>query len=174
LLPFGILPFLNILWPVGTYISSVLVYCTKKSGNPVTYCWYLRFFEDWSRSYCDQGSQIFLNTINQNEVKFTKLPLYYQMTIKYNTRPYYIPNGYKIYKHFPFQDPPKTIPIVIFGLKMYHLATLFVTWMSQQCRWDSLSAKALDCATTYIHAYQGCQIFLGETYQNGEKYTKWP
>jgi hypothetical protein len=21
---------------------------------------------------------------------------------------------------------------------------------------------------------QGCQIFLGTTYQNGEKYTKWP
>jgi hypothetical protein len=23
-------------------------------------------------------------------------------------------------------------------------------------------------------SYQGCQIFLGTTYQNGEKYTKWP
>jgi hypothetical protein len=62
---------------------------------------------------CMQGCQIFLNTIYQNEVKRTKLPLYYQMSIKYNTWPYYIPNGYKIYQNFPFQDPPKFISIVL-------------------------------------------------------------
>jgi hypothetical protein len=30
----------------------------------------------------------------------------------------YIPNGHKMY-HFPFQDPPKLIQIVIFVLKIY-------------------------------------------------------
>jgi hypothetical protein len=35
-----------------------------------------------------------------------------------------IPNGHKIYQHFSFQDPPKITQIGIFGLKIYHLATL--------------------------------------------------
>jgi hypothetical protein len=44
-----------------------------------------------------------------------------QVTIKW---PYYIPNGHKIYQNFPFQDPPKFTQILIFGLKIYHLATM--------------------------------------------------
>jgi hypothetical protein len=36
----------------------------------------------------------------------------------------YIPNGQKIYQHFPFQDPPNFTQIEISGLKIYHLATL--------------------------------------------------
>jgi hypothetical protein len=35
-----------------------------------------------------QGCQIFLKTIHQNGEKLTKLPIYYQMTIKYNKCPY--------------------------------------------------------------------------------------
>jgi hypothetical protein len=35
-----------------------------------------------------------------------------------------IPNGHKIYPHFPFQGPPKYTRTGIFGLKLYHLATL--------------------------------------------------
>jgi hypothetical protein len=34
-----------------------------------------------------------------------------------------IPNDPKIYKHFPFQAPQKYAQIVIFGVKIYHLAT---------------------------------------------------
>jgi hypothetical protein len=52
--------------------------------------------------------------------------------------PFNLPNGHKIYQmdvryskmaikylyyHFPVQDPPKFIQIVIFVLKIYHLAT---------------------------------------------------
>jgi hypothetical protein len=32
---------------------------------------------------CDQGCQIFLDTIYQNEGKYTKLQEHYQMTLKY-------------------------------------------------------------------------------------------
>jgi hypothetical protein len=39
------------------------------------------------------------------------------MTIK-------IPNGYKIYEHFPFQGLPKYPQIGVFGMQIYHLATL--------------------------------------------------
>jgi hypothetical protein len=56
--------------------------------------------------------------------KYTKLSINYHTGIQYNKWPCYIPNGHKIYQHFPFQDPPKITKIVIFGLKIYHLATL--------------------------------------------------
>jgi hypothetical protein len=51
---------------------------------------------------------------------------YYQMAIKYTKRPPYIPNGYRIFKPFPFQGPPNFIQIGTFDLKIYHLATLAV------------------------------------------------
>jgi hypothetical protein len=35
-----------------------------------------------------------------------------------------IPNGRKIYQHYPLQDPPKFTQIGIFALKICHLATL--------------------------------------------------
>jgi hypothetical protein len=34
------------------------------------------------------------------------------------------PNGHKIYRHLPLQDPPKFTQIGVWGLKIYHLATL--------------------------------------------------
>jgi hypothetical protein len=37
-----------------------------------------------------------------------------------------IPNSRKISQHLPFQDPPKLTQIGIFGLKIHHLATLYV------------------------------------------------
>jgi hypothetical protein len=45
------------------------------------------------------------------------------MTIKYVYQTVTkLPNGHKIYQHLPSQDPPKCAQI--FGLKIYHLATL--------------------------------------------------
>jgi hypothetical protein len=35
-----------------------------------------------------------------------------------------MPNDHKIYRHNPFQGPPKIIQIGIFGSKVKHLATL--------------------------------------------------
>jgi hypothetical protein len=35
-----------------------------------------------------------------------------------------MPNGHKIYQHFPHPDPPKLIQIGIFGLKTNQLASL--------------------------------------------------
>jgi hypothetical protein len=33
-----------------------------------------------------------------------------------------------MYQHHPLQDPPKFTQIGIFGLKIYHLATLHGSW----------------------------------------------
>jgi hypothetical protein len=46
------------------------------------------------------------------------------MVIKYPKCQTIIPNGHKIYQHFPFWDPPKFTQFGIFGLKRNHLATL--------------------------------------------------
>jgi hypothetical protein len=47
--------------------------------------------------------------------KNTKLPLHYQMAIKYTNWPYYIPNGLIIHQPFPFRGPPKFTQIETFG-----------------------------------------------------------
>jgi hypothetical protein len=49
----------------------------------------------------------------------------YQTAINNTKWPYYIPNGRKIYRHFPFHGPLKITQIALFGLKISHLATLF-------------------------------------------------
>jgi hypothetical protein len=38
-----------------------------------------------------------------------------------------IPNGHTIYQHVPFQGPPKYTQIGIFGMQIFHLATLMTT-----------------------------------------------
>jgi hypothetical protein len=55
----------------------------------------------------------------------------YQCAIQYTSWPQNIPNGseidqvaIKIYQHLPLEEPPKFAQIAIFGLKIYHLATL--------------------------------------------------
>jgi hypothetical protein len=46
------------------------------------------------------------------------------MIEKYTSCQYYILKVHIIYKPFPIQGPPKFTQIVIFGLKICHLATL--------------------------------------------------
>jgi hypothetical protein len=48
----------------------------------------------------------------------------YEMVTKQTKWRYDRPNGHKIYQHFSLQDLPKFAQIGIFGLKIYHLATL--------------------------------------------------
>jgi hypothetical protein len=48
----------------------------------------------------------------------------HKMTTKYTKRLRNRPNGHKIYRHLPLQDPPKFTQIGFFGLKKCHLATL--------------------------------------------------
>jgi hypothetical protein len=66
-------------------------------------------------------------------IKYTESPFnipngnkIYQMAITYIYQNIYqkYQNGYKIYQRFTLQDPPKFTQIGIWGLKMYHLATL--------------------------------------------------
>jgi hypothetical protein len=71
----------------------------------------------------EQVCQIFIGTTYQNGKKYTKWPqiipqgpILYQTTVNR-------PNGHKIYKTLPLQDPKKFPQIGIFGLKIY-LATL--------------------------------------------------
>jgi hypothetical protein len=68
--------------------------------------------------------------------KYTKWPQnipnshkIYQMATTFTKWPYFIPNGHKIYQHFPHKDPLKFTQIVIFGLKIYHLATLLSSFL---------------------------------------------
>jgi predicted secreted protein len=48
------------------------------------------------------------------------------MATKYTKWQLNRPKGHKIYQHLPLQDPPKFTQIGIFGLKIWHLATLFL------------------------------------------------
>jgi hypothetical protein len=57
----------------------------------------------------------------------TKTRKMYQIKTKCNKWSQNIPNGHKIYQHFPNHGPPKLTQISIFGLKINHLATLLVT-----------------------------------------------
>jgi hypothetical protein len=45
---------------------------------------------------------------------------------KYTKSPENRPNVYTMYNNLPLQDPPKRTQIGIFGLKIYHLATLIL------------------------------------------------
>jgi hypothetical protein len=67
-----------------------------------------------------QGCQIFLVQTYQNG---KSIPNYHKLHIS-NGHILILPNGCKIYPHFPFQCPPKYTQIGIFGLKTNHLATL--------------------------------------------------
>jgi hypothetical protein len=74
-----------------------------------------------------QGCQIFLGAVNQNGEKYTKMDTNLPNGIKIGIPiclTYNIQNGHKIYEHFPFQGPSKISQIGIFGMKIYHLATL--------------------------------------------------
>jgi hypothetical protein len=42
-------------------------------------------------------------------------------------------NVRKIYRHLPLQDPAKITQIAIFGLKIYHLATLLKRRVEKNC-----------------------------------------
>jgi hypothetical protein len=78
----------------------------------------IRKFDDSTKSRLGRGCQIFLGTTYQNWGKV------YQIAIKYTNWRQIRPNDYKIYQHFPLQIPRKFTQIGIFGLKMYHPATL--------------------------------------------------
>jgi hypothetical protein len=46
------------------------------------------------------------------------------MALKYTKWPYNTPNVRKTYQHLPLHDPQKLTQVGIFGLKIFHLATL--------------------------------------------------
>jgi hypothetical protein len=71
-----------------------------------------------------QGCQIFLCKKYQNGENIPNYHELYQMSIKYNKRPYNGQRVNRICHHLPLQDPPKFTQIWIFGLKTNHLATL--------------------------------------------------
>jgi hypothetical protein len=79
-----------------------------------------RVYEIYSKR---QGCQIFLVTTYQNWGIYNKLPhnIPNVQNIPIGRK---IDNVHKICKCLPLQDPPKFTQIGIFGLKMYHLATL--------------------------------------------------
>jgi hypothetical protein len=83
-------------------------------------------FDKNEKKVREQGCQIILGATS------TKI---YQISKNYTKLPHTISNGRKIdqmaikYTNIgvPLQDPPTFTQIGIFGLKIYHLATLFVS-----------------------------------------------
>jgi hypothetical protein len=57
----------------------------------------------------------------------TKTGKMYQISTKYTEWLSNRPSVRKIYQHLPLQDPPKITQIWVFGMKIYHLATLLLT-----------------------------------------------
>jgi hypothetical protein len=73
-----------------------------------------------------QGCQILLDTIYQKGGNIPNDHKLYQTSINYTKWPNNILNGHKIYRHFPYEGTPNFTKIGIFGLKINHLATLYV------------------------------------------------
>jgi hypothetical protein len=76
--------------------------------------------------------------IHQKTINYTKWPQKYHIATKIpnghkNTKwPSGKPNGHKIYQHLPFEDRIKFTQVGIFGLKIYHLATLYLLSMQRE------------------------------------------
>jgi hypothetical protein len=84
---------------------------------------------------CLQGCQILLDQIYQNGENI------YKITTT-------LPNGHKIYQHFPFQGPPKFTQSGIWGFKIYHLATL------DACRSARPALKKGEPVMAALHWYE--------------------
>jgi hypothetical protein len=72
------------------------------------------------------------------------------MGIKYKKWPQTTPNGHRIYQLFPLKGPPKYTRIGIFGMKVNHLATLYLG--AKQCT-TRVTIKILKMPMT-------CMIFM--------------
>jgi hypothetical protein len=103
-------------------IFTILCNCTVVP-SPLGSIWVVKSNPARETIPLDQGRQIFLGPIVPKREKYTK----WAQTIS-KCHIHIIPNGYKIYQHFPFQLPPKYNQIGIFGLEINHLATLHWTW----------------------------------------------
>jgi hypothetical protein len=73
---------------------------------------------------CSRVARFFLFQTYQNGKNIPNDQKLYKKAINYTKWQQNIPNGHKIFKHFPLQSPPKITQSGIFGLKINHLATL--------------------------------------------------
>jgi capsular polysaccharide biosynthesis protein len=76
--------------------------------------------------FLDQGCQIFSVQHTKTGKRYTKEPKMYQMAIHLYNLAVNRQHDHKKYQHLPLQDLLKFTQIGIFGLKIYHLATLFI------------------------------------------------
>jgi hypothetical protein len=101
----NIVPWSRYLRSIYT-VRQIVLYDTIFTGsiNPIFVVRHFQMsYETIFPSICRiQGCQIFLDTKYQNVGIYTKLPRNYQITMTYTKWPYYIPNGHKMYQHFPF------------------------------------------------------------------------
>jgi hypothetical protein len=72
----------------------------------------------------EQGCQIFLDAWYQNRKNVQIEHNMYRMVTKSPKTQLNIPNGHKMYQHYPIWGPENFSQIGIFGLKTNHLATL--------------------------------------------------
>jgi hypothetical protein len=80
--------------------------------------------DDSALRHLEQGCHIFLSSRFQNGKNVPNDHKIYKIPTKYTKWSQKRPNGHKIYQHLSLKDPPKFTQIRIFGLKIFHLATL--------------------------------------------------
>jgi hypothetical protein len=128
-----------ILWYIFPHFGIMY---QEKSGNPVQIGFsFFRFFQSrqayldncahafqdcfvWAASLSSRVARLFSVKYTKTWRNVQKRSQHFQMATQYNKCPLNIPNGHKIYQYFPFQGPPKYTQGGIFGMKIFHLASL--------------------------------------------------
>jgi hypothetical protein len=74
--------------------------------------------------YLSRVARFFLSTTYQNGYKIPNVHKIYAVNEQKDISNGHKLNGHIKYQHYPLQDPPKYTQIGIFGMQIYHLATL--------------------------------------------------
>jgi hypothetical protein len=139
--------YIRAIWYIFGPFGNLEVYFgilnEEKSGNPggsdeklalkEMKGYHFRRLNSWKREIFfmapvrSQDCQIVLDKIYPKRGKMYQITTKYQMALKYTKCPKY---DHKISQHAPLQGPLKFTQIGIFGMKIYHLATLVRTFRS--------------------------------------------
>jgi hypothetical protein len=98
---------------------------------------------------------MFLDITYQNGKKYTKMTTYIPNGNKIYEMAVNRPNGHTIYQHLSLQDTPTFAQTVIFGFKMYHLATpaeRLIQKITKEGRWRKRARDVTRDVTRHVAA----------------------